>query len=357
MEFDGLARIRTGDHRLVRTSFEEREPLSRDFGKIRVSKGLSESYLEYRYSKVKSKMSKYWIEKCQRELMERTNGVLSRESLIKFQNWYLSHYSYQTQKKFYDNTRAFLEFVFKHTGNPLARELKEILDRPQKPSKKINEILIREPDVHNVIKAIYTLPPSPYDPPWKTAYYKIKYIAAILFAAYTGQRPDATIHKLTHSDFEEALKRDPPMLWVPAEKDKEWFPHWVPLHPVVVEWLQPVLKYRHLNQSYPQTDSVFSYNSVRQVLTQINVKAIHTGRKITYSHFRKFFEQMCNNVLMVHPGLRDYIMAHNTGSLNVQSYDGKLPKEIYEQYMAAWKKVNLVPEGVELEELLKTIDE
>jgi hypothetical protein len=42
-------------------------------------------------------------------------------------------------------------------------------------------------------------------------------------------------------------------------------------------------------------------------------------------------------------------MAHNTGSLNVQSYDGKLPSEIYEQYMVGWGEVNLVPESVNLE--------
>jgi len=58
---------------------------------------------------------------------------------------------------------------------------------------------------------------------------------------------------------------------------------------------------------------------------------------------------------MVHPGLRDYIMAHNTGSLDVQSYDGKLPSEIYEQYMAAWGKINLIPEEVKLKELLDKI--
>jgi len=46
-------------------------------------------------------------------------------------------------------------------------------------------------------------------------------------------------------------------------------------------------------------------------------------------------------------------MAHNTGSLDVQSYDGKLPGEIYEQYMAAWGEVDLVPREVRLEELIK----
>ncbi|WP_156786060.1 hypothetical protein [Archaeoglobus veneficus] len=40
---------------------------------------------------------------------------------------------------------------------------------------------------------------------------------------------------------------------------------------------------------------------------------------------------------------------------DVQSYDEKLPNEIYEQYMAAWGKVNLVPEEVRLEGLIATV--
>ena len=94
----------------------------------------------------------------------------------------------------------------------------------------------------------------------------------------------------------------------------------------MVEWLKPVLELRELAQS----NKPFPHDLLRKVFDELNVKVIYTGRKITYSRFRKFFEQMCNNVLMVHPGLRDYIMAHNTGSLDVQSYDGKLPSEIYE---------------------------
>jgi len=140
-------------------------------------------------------------------------------------------------------------------------------------------------------------------------------------------------------------------LWIPEEKDKESFPHWVPLHPVVVEWLKPVIEFRYLINA-KDDDPVFPYNSLRIVLIDLNIKAHHTGLRIQPSHFRKFFEQMCNNVLMVHPGLRDYIMAHNTGSLDVQSYDGKLPKEIYEQYMEKWKDVDIVPPDVKLEKLI-----
>ncbi len=311
-------------------------------------KDLVEEYLEYRFSRVNSEKSKWWIQKTINELMKHTRGNLSREKLMKFQNWYKTNYEYEAQCKFHDNTRNFLEWLYKRTGNEEFRKLKEVLERPQKASKKINFIVLREPDVHNLVKAVWNSTFTPY--------LKLKLIAGILFAAYTGQRPDATTGKLTFEEFEEALKRDPPMLWVPENKDKESFPHWVPLHPVVVEWIRPVIELRHIGQS----KHIFPYDLVRKAFDELNIKAVHTSRKITYSHLRKFFEQMCNNILMVHPGLRDYIMAHNTGSLDVQSYDGKLPSEIYEQYMAAWKDVNLVPEEVRLEDLLnhirKTVD-
>ena len=48
-------------------------------------------------------------------------------------------------------------------------------------------------------------------------------------------------------------------------------------------------------------------------------------------------------------------MAHNTGSLDIQSYDGKLPSEIYEQYMVAWRRVNLVPREVSLVDLINQL--
>jgi integrase len=220
------------------------------------------------------------------------------------------------------------------TGSSYYRELQELLEPPVRSSKKLNPILLREEDIRNLITSL-----------WKLDHYskslKIKYTTAILFLAYTGQRPDATASKITVEELREAIKKKPPMLWIPEKKDKENFPHWVPIHPILKEWIEKMFK----TMDY-QVERPFNYDKVKKVFDELNVKAIHTGRKITPSHLRKFFEQMCNNVLMVHPGLRDYIMAHNTGSLNVQSYDGKLPSEIYDQYVSTWRKVNLVPEKI-----------
>jgi len=169
-------------------------------------------YLEYRYSRIKSEKSKWWIKRVIDHLIEKTGGELSRERLLKFQNWYKTKYNYDGQCKFHDTTKNFLEWLYKRTGNPEFKELAEILERPKRNSKKINPIILREVDVENIITAIYDLPPSPYDPPYRWAYHKLKFIAAVLFAAYTGQRPESTINKLTFEDFEEALERDPPML-------------------------------------------------------------------------------------------------------------------------------------------------
>ena len=154
--------------------------------------------------------------------MEKTGGKLNRKTLIGFQNWYMNQYdSFDVLRKYYTYTRAFLEYVYKTTGNPLARDLKDILDKPERPSKKINPIIIREPDVKNIVRATYNLSRDPHVSVERHVYSKIKFIAAILLAAYTGQRPDATIAKLDLRDLEDALSREThPSCGSPRRKTK-----------------------------------------------------------------------------------------------------------------------------------------
>ena len=315
---------------------------------IRLKKSVAEEYLKYRASRIKSKRSIYWIRKSVEDYLNFANYEINRDKLMEFQNWYRSKYGFETQAKYHSNLRNFLEWLYKKTGNPQFRDLKEVFEPPKKDSKKLNPILIREPDIHNLIKVVWEKDPTPY--------LKLKHISGILFAAYTGQRPDSTISKITVDELREAIRRDPPLLWIPEEKDKERFPHWVPIHPVLRDWLEAYVEvYDPTLEKKQSRGLAFSYYSMRKLFDRLNIKAVHTGRKISFSHLRKFFEQMCNNVLMIHPGLRDYIMAHNTGSIDVQSYDGKLPSEIYQQYMEKWRKVNLIPHSVDLQDLINEI--
>jgi hypothetical protein len=63
-----------------------------------------------------------------------------------------------------------------------------------------------------------------------------------LFGAYTGQRSEATIAKLTVGQFCEALAVGKPVLHVLAEQEKNRVEHYVPLHPSVVGEISEVLE-------------------------------------------------------------------------------------------------------------------
>ena len=71
----------------------------------------------------------------------------------------------------------------------------------------------------------------------------VAYNALITFGAFTGQRPDATIGRITAGQVKEALKfrSREPTLHVSADQDKIGMAHYVPLHPRVIEAVEPLL--------------------------------------------------------------------------------------------------------------------
>lgn len=162
--------------------------------------------------------------------MKFCNRRVTKKKLMEFQNWYKANYEYATQCNYHSNIKNLLEWLFKKTGNPEFREMKEILEPPRKSSKKINPILIREPDIHNLIKAVWNTD--------TTLQFKLKHIAGILFAAYTGQRPQATIGKLTLEEFREAIQRSAPSCGFQRRRIRRGSPTGSPLHPVVVDWVK-----------------------------------------------------------------------------------------------------------------------
>jgi hypothetical protein len=68
-----------------------------------------------------------------------------------------------------------------------------------------------------------------------------QYSAFVLFGAYTGQRSEATIAKLTVGQFRKTLAVDKPVLQVDSLQDKIRMSHRVQLHPRVLEALKPLL--------------------------------------------------------------------------------------------------------------------
>lgn len=98
--------------------------------------------------------------------------------------------------------------------------------------QKMNNRLIEQDDVEAVLAAI-----NGADKPDDE---KANYTATILCGAYTGQRPQATIAKLTVGQFREALEMKMPVLTVAPEQDKNHREHYVPLHPNLVNVVEPL---------------------------------------------------------------------------------------------------------------------
>jgi len=73
----------------------------------------------------------------------------------------------------------------------------------------------------------------------------LNYRAIVLFGAYTGQRPIATIRKLTVGQFRTVLHHAPLVLEVLPQQDKIRMQHYVPLHPCFVEAVTPLLDGRN----------------------------------------------------------------------------------------------------------------
>ncbi|MFZ0926351.1 MAG: hypothetical protein WCE82_09715 [Halobacteriota archaeon] len=72
-------------------------------------------------------------------------------------------------------------------------------------------------------------------------YLYLNYKALVLFAAFTGQRPLATIARLTVGQFQEVVKLEKPIVEVLPQQDKIRMQHYCPLHPQVVEAIVPLL--------------------------------------------------------------------------------------------------------------------
>jgi len=108
--------------------------------------------------------------------MKFSNGEINREVIIRFQNWYKSHYDYEAKRKFHVNLGNLLEWLRKRTGDDHFLEFKELLEPPKRNSKKISPIILREDDVKNVVRRIWR---SDYDP-----FNKLRLITTVLFALH-----------------------------------------------------------------------------------------------------------------------------------------------------------------------------
>ncbi len=156
----------------------------------------------------------------------------------------------------------------------------------------------------------------------------------VLFGALTGQRPQATIARLTLGQFRDAVNREKPVLDILPEQDKIRVQHYCPLHPQVAEAIAPLLTERRDDQH------VFKQLSFERWLKQHEVPLLHGNHHFVPGDLRKFFEQM-GDILQWDQSNKNYILTHGVSGVDWRFYKHPLPENVYDVYVKYWKDVRL----------------
>jgi hypothetical protein len=143
----------------------------------------------------------------------------------------------------------------------------------------------------------------------------------VLLGAYTGQRSLATISKLTVGQFREALRSGKPCIEVKSSQDKIKMQHYAPLHPQVIQEIEPLLDGRS------DDESIFEYISLLQWVKRAKIPLPRIATHFTLGDLRKFAEQHGDIVGWDHSN-RAYIMTHSVSGIDWKHYKHPLPDNV-----------------------------
>ena len=163
------------------------------------------------------------------------------------------YYSEDSKTKILSFSSAFLKYLTKTRLDNRYDAFSVFLERPKtlKQRKRVTNRIITKQDIENILSRIETAASGER----LSAYRARQYAALVLFGAYTGQRSNATISKLTAEQFKEAVQLEKPVIRVKASQDKIRMEHYVPLHPQVVDALKLLL------DGIADDKLMFEYNS------------------------------------------------------------------------------------------------
>ncbi len=228
--------------------------------------------------------------------------------------------------------KGLLNYLTKTTFDTRFQAFELFLEMPKvlKTRKHVTSRIVTKEDIENVLKAIEkAFSIGRID----NAHY-LNYKAIVLFGAFTGQRPLATIARLTAGQFEEAVKMKKPVVDVLPWQDKIRMQHYCPLHPQVVEAIEPVMEGRF------DDERVFEQLSFQEWLKYTDIQLLQGGARIVNGDMRKFAEQY-GDVIQWDQSNRAYILTHGVSGVSWSHYRNPLPENVYDIYMKYWENVDL----------------
>jgi integrase len=275
-----------------------------------------------------------WINKCSVTFWNVTKGVINKARIEAFLEYVLTKYTgIYSRRKMLNFAKAFLHYLTKMRLDTRYKEFNLFLEMPRavKESKQITQRIGTTEDIKNVLSAIDEANKNSEF----TARQRQNYKALVLFGAYTGQRPLATIRKLTVGQFRAALQRDPSVLDVLPQQDKIRMQHYVPLHPCVVDAVIPLLDGRNRKDD----TRIFAHEYFDKWARKKKIPLVYGGHFVC-GDLRKFAEQH-GDVIQWDQSNRAYVMTHGVSGVEWKHYRHPLPDSVYDVYMKYWADVRL----------------
>jgi hypothetical protein len=287
-----------------------------------------ESFLTFRLAGL-SRYSLGWPRRAAAAFWECTQGRISKAHMEALRTYALDKFqSSDTQAKFLYYARAFLSYLTKTRLDSRYESFRLFLELPKavKTCKVLTGRIVTIEDVQNVLSVLK----SSYERSELDERHYIAYNALVTFGAFTGQRPDATIGRITAGQFEEALKfrSREPTLHVSADKDKIRMAHYVPLHPRLIEAVEPLLDEKEGNKI------MFPLSALNQWLWRLRqagneIPLSRCGSYFVLSDLRKFTEQH-GDVIGWDASNRAYILTHGVSGVEWSNYRHPLPENVYD---------------------------
>ena len=291
------------------------------------------SYVEYRNTGL-TKKSQDWIGRAAKAIWRYTNGTINKNNLDTLRTNILQKYqSEDARSKMLSFAVAFLKYLTKMRLDNRYHALSIFLEKPKtlRHRKRVTNRIITKQDIENILTYIKTA-----ESEGRLSTYRARqYVAFTLFGAYTGQRSNATMSKLSVGQFREALQLEKSVVHVKASQDKIKMEHYMPLHPHVVEALQPLLDGRN------DDALMFEYNSFWMWVKRQKIPLSRISSHFTLGDLRKFAEQY-GDIIQWEQSNRAYILTHGVSGVEWSHYKHPLPEHVYDVYMQYWKDVKLI---------------
>jgi integrase len=283
-----------------------------------------------------------WLEKAAELLWNVTRGIVSVLTMRRLRDHVLRKYKdTYAKRKVLGFARAFLRYMSKISFDERFATFDLFLELPRavKERKHVTSRIVTKEDVENVLKAIE----QAFSIGRIDNEHYLNYKAIVLFGAFTGQRPLATIARLTARQFEQAIKMNKPVIDVLPWQDKIRMQHYCPLHPQVIEAIKSVLEGRR------DDERIFEQLSFQEWLKYTNIRLLHGGARIVNGDLRKFCEQH-GDIIQWDQSNKNYIMTHGVSGVDWRFYKHPLPEHVFDVYMHYWADVRLACEDARTEQ-------